>query len=89
MLGSFEDDLAFLAATELHPALHAAGFCRLIDLVDAAEMRQLWGSCSRSHAHFAAKVGGWGLAWCFGVLWCALLRVAALLLLPWLGLLGA
>ena len=112
VLGSFEEDLRFLAATELHPALQrgpasggsdtfgggrgsaagsssgaggsvaagaslsasasiAAGSSsfgsasgaqaqaprRLIDLVDAATLRELYGSCSKSHRHYAAKVG--------------------------------
>lgn len=64
LLGSFEEDLRFLTATELHPALRREGCRRLVDLVNAEQLRELWAGCSRSHRHFATKVRAWG-----GVVW--------------------
>lgn len=60
LLGSFEEDLRFLTATELHPALRREGCRRLVDLVNAEQLRELWAGCSRSHRHFATKVRAWG-----------------------------
>ncbi len=105
VLASFEEDLRFLAATELHPALRSSsgssstvsgpsgteqgpgssaaaaaaaggsagaaggGPRRLIDLVDSAQLRELWASCTRSHRHYAAKVGGCAVLCCLRLGW--------------------
>lgn len=64
VLACFEEDLRFTASVELHPALRAAqeggaagGLQRLSDLLDVPRLWELQAACSRSHRHFAAKVG--------------------------------
>jgi hypothetical protein len=64
VLARFEADLAYLAATELHPSLRgaegsasaAASPTSLLHLVSAQQLREAAASCARGHQHFGAKV---------------------------------
>eukprot|EP00887_Chlorella_sp_A99_P002015 scaffold18.g2015.t1 len=56
VLARFEQDLAYLATTELHPATHGEGCTLLLDLVDGERLREVAAACLRSHRHFATKV---------------------------------
>lgn len=56
MLSRFDADLAYLAATELHPALRREGCATLAHLVVAPALREAAAAAARGHHHFAAKV---------------------------------
>ena len=56
MLARFEQDLGFLAATELHPSLRSEGSTHLVHLVPAGALREAAAACMRGHQHFAGKV---------------------------------
>jgi hypothetical protein len=58
VLSRFESDLAFLAATELHPSLRPAlgGSATLLSLLDAPTLREAAAACQRAHQHFGGKV---------------------------------
>ena len=56
VLARFEQDMAYLAATELHPSLRGEGSTHLVHLVPAGALREAAAACMRGHQHFAGKV---------------------------------
>jgi hypothetical protein len=56
VLARFEQDMAYLAATELHHSLRSEGSTHLVHLVPAGALRDAAAACARGHQHFAGKV---------------------------------
>lgn len=60
VLSGFDRELRALEAVELHPAVQSEGRAKLIDLVDAARLRDWAGRCSAAHQGLAQKVWSGG-----------------------------